>query len=406
MKTIILLCFMSLALKASAQSNPSPNMGMPVPIPGVTSGPAWATDINSSLGIIDSHDHSPGKGVQVTPSGLNINSDLSFQNNNATMLRTSRFSSQSTTLGTPADLSETYVVNGDLYYNNGAGTAVRITNGSSIVGPAGSISGLPSGTASASYSAGSFIWQSATNTAATMDAGPYIFRPTTAGADGITVSAPSGLASNLSITLPGSLPASGQTHFMTINSSGTMANDWVPDFLTLGFPTSNNLGVMNGGIGTAQIAVGGVATSNIADNAVTRAKLAAVGQHVTLSSGAYSRSNTVAATVTNLSETFSVTGRPVMLMLQPDGGGTPGYISCGSAVGINNFCVVQLYRGLTLIGQYYMPTIQNTLTLMNSLSFLDTPSAGSYDYSVSVYTGNTGNVTINVQYMVLMAYEL
>ena len=81
--------------------NTSPNMNLIVPIPstGVTGtgdvGPGYAQNIsNDLLTTIDTHDHSSGKGVQVTPAGLNINADLSFNNNNANQLRSTRFFSQ------------------------------------------------------------------------------------------------------------------------------------------------------------------------------------------------------------------------------------------------------------------------------------------------------------------------
>ena len=45
----------------------SPNMNLPVPVVGQDPGPDWANNINSSLGILDQHDHTPGKGIQIVP---------------------------------------------------------------------------------------------------------------------------------------------------------------------------------------------------------------------------------------------------------------------------------------------------------------------------------------------------
>ena len=64
-----------------ANTTTSPNMGMPVPVPSVDPGPDWANNIVADMSIIDSHDHSPGKGAPITGpivgsaiSGATINS--------------------------------------------------------------------------------------------------------------------------------------------------------------------------------------------------------------------------------------------------------------------------------------------------------------------------------------------
>ncbi len=60
----------------------SPNMTLPVPVVGTSLGSQYAYDVNNCMGLIDSHDHSFGKGVQITPNGLNISTDLPINNNN------------------------------------------------------------------------------------------------------------------------------------------------------------------------------------------------------------------------------------------------------------------------------------------------------------------------------------
>jgi hypothetical protein len=124
----------------------SANMGLTVPTPstGVTgtgdSGPGYATNISNDLNTIDTHDHSSGKGVQVTPAGLNINADLSFGSNNAKDLRSVRFTSQASALAGASDVGEVYVKSGDLWYVNSSGVQVQVTAGSAIAtGPTGGI---------------------------------------------------------------------------------------------------------------------------------------------------------------------------------------------------------------------------------------------------------------------------
>src|SRR6185312_4298725 len=118
----------------------SPNMDLPVPVVSVEPGPAWATDINNCMALIDSHDHSAGKGVQINPAGININSNLTFNNNNAIGMRTVRFQ-PNPTIGA-SDLDAVFVNGVDLYYVDGNGNQVRITQSGAVAGTPGSIANL------------------------------------------------------------------------------------------------------------------------------------------------------------------------------------------------------------------------------------------------------------------------
>jgi len=46
------------------------NMGLDLPVVGVTTGPDWATKINTAFGVIDVHDHTAGKGIQISNAGV------------------------------------------------------------------------------------------------------------------------------------------------------------------------------------------------------------------------------------------------------------------------------------------------------------------------------------------------
>ena len=164
----------------------SPNMGLVIPTIAVDSGLVWEQSVNADLDILDGHNHSSGQGVQINPAGLNINSDLTFNDNNATALRSVRFQSQGAPLSLGTDLGCLYESGVDLYYNDGSGNRVRITQSGSVTGSTGTITGLPSGTASASFAAGTFVFQSATLTSATLDAGSIILRNNTASSHGLT----------------------------------------------------------------------------------------------------------------------------------------------------------------------------------------------------------------------------
>lgn len=227
-----------------AGENISANMSLPVPGVGVTTGPQFATDINSCLDIIDQHDHSSGLGVKVTPAGLNISSDLSFVSNNATNLRSVRMTAQASPIALASDIGCIFVSGVDLYFNDINGNHVRITQSGAVAGTPGSISNLVA-PASAAYVSGSstFVWQSNTLTPANMDAASYILRNLSASSNGLTLNPPAAMGSNFSITLP-TLPAS--TSWMQIDTSGNITAS-VP---VSGGLTTSNLSASAGIVGT------------------------------------------------------------------------------------------------------------------------------------------------------------
>jgi hypothetical protein len=135
---------------------PTTNMSLNEPSVGQTSGPDWATDTNANWETLDAHDHTSGKGVQLTPSALNINSDVEFNQNSATELKNMIFDSSVT----PATTSySVYQSGGDLYWRNGSGTAVQITSGSNVRTTGGSIDGMSGNDSEAAYGSGIFTWQ-------------------------------------------------------------------------------------------------------------------------------------------------------------------------------------------------------------------------------------------------------
>jgi len=105
-------------------------MNLTLPTVDVTIGPTWATQLNTALTSIDAHDHSSGKGTQVPTSGININSNLSFNSaygiTNATEVVFTSLTANSSTL------NAAYVKSGDLYFNDSAGNAIRLTSGGTI----------------------------------------------------------------------------------------------------------------------------------------------------------------------------------------------------------------------------------------------------------------------------------
>lgn len=237
-----------------ADFNNSTNMSLPIPTVGTAPGPTWATLLDSCLTILDSHSHVAGSGVPITPAALNINADLAMNSQNLTAARSVRFTPQTSPLALAPDLGCLYESGVDLYYNDGNGSQIRITQSGSVAGAAGTITGLPSGTASASYVAGTFVWQAATNTAANMDFGSAVMRNTSPNSTySLTLSPPAALAVNYALTLP-ALPVS--TRILSLTSSGIIA-------------TGATGAIVTADLGTAQVTAAKIESNvNLAGNAV------------------------------------------------------------------------------------------------------------------------------------------
>lgn len=235
----------------------TPLMNLNLPTVGAlgTLGPTWAQNINDAFSLVDSHDHSAGKGSTIPIGSILINSDLNMNLYNIVNVRSYRMYNGPVLTDT-ADKTSIYASSGNLFYNNAAGFPVQITAGNGInLTSIGTIGGdYGTSTASVIYTSISklFTFTSSPGVASNMTCGPiFIYDPIIAG-NYIKLQVPSGLSSSFNVTLPASLPIS-----------------------TL--PVSmDNLGNMSTGqILSAQIADLNVATNNLADSSVTTIKIAA-----------------------------------------------------------------------------------------------------------------------------------
>jgi hypothetical protein len=200
-----------------ANTTITPNMNLPVPVPGEDPGPDWANNIVADMYAIDGHTHTAGQGVAITPAAIDVNVDLPLNNNSLTSAKGVTFESQAGASSVPGTLAE---VAADLYFTDGAGNQIRITQSGSVAGSTGTITGLPSGTASASYSAGTFTFQSATSTPATMAVGPLVIGRQAASSKTVGLAPNVAQAANFDLTFPAALPA--LTSAATIDTSGNM----------------------------------------------------------------------------------------------------------------------------------------------------------------------------------------
>jgi len=238
----------------------TPNMNLFQPAPG-SLGPQWATDLNTNSDTIDSHDHSVGRGVPITPSGMNINTDFSIQSFSLLNAKSVKFVNQTSSLATSGAL-DVYIKNGDLFYANG-GTDVQITNGNSVAGTSGSISGLVS-PASCVFSGQQFSFF--------YDAGTYAdlrCRDLTLSTNGgSTLKVTQSVSATYTLTLPESPPATS-TQLVTMSTTGTLSAPASPTLGTTASvltwqgttesvsPTSGSV-VISGGVGIAKtVRVGG-----------------------------------------------------------------------------------------------------------------------------------------------------
>ncbi len=228
------------------------NMGLTVPITGVAPGPDWANEVNASFVTVDAHDHSSGKGVQITPNGLNINADLSLASNNLVLVRTVRFQAPNVQPALSTDLTCLYAFGADLYYRDGSGNQVRITQSGSVTGATGNITNLTP-PASVTYVGGStsFVFQSDASISADLDGGSVILRNLTASSKGLTLSPPAAMAADYTITLPAKPAASA---LLAMSNTGVISTT-APDGTTI-VNTGSVLKVGDGGITQTQIAGG------------------------------------------------------------------------------------------------------------------------------------------------------
>lgn len=386
-------------------------MNFPISTVGVDSGYQWEINLNAALNAIDSHNHSPGQGQQIQPSGLNINSDLSFQGNNATTLRSVIFSPQASPITNAGiDIGSLYVSGNELFYNDvTGGNQVQLTLTGSVNATS---SGISSGTATAAFSGSVLIVKSSSTSFADISVKSVNLANSGNLSNQLTLQAPV-LSGSTTQTLP-TTPAS--TNFMTMDSSGNMA----ASVSTSGGITGGNIaaGTITGSniaaatIVGSNIAAATITSTNMANNSivtaaitdanVTKAKLAALGQQISSSSGNYTVTGSF-ADVTNLTVTITTTGRPVMLLIQSDGTGLATnktqidiaasscllkYLRDGSDLAYNNFSIG---GSVSYLGEFTFP-------------YVDVPSAGSHTYKLQAERVSGSSVSINN--VVLVAYEL
>lgn len=247
----------------------TPNMNLPNPVPGKDNGPDYANNLEQSLNIVDAHNHTPGNGVQIPTSGLNINSNMPFNNFQATDVQAILFSAQSSL----ASLLSLYTIGNDLYFNDGASNVVQITSGGTVNATS---SGISSGSATASFSSSILVVNAAANTPANIQVGSILLGNNIANSKFLTLSPPNAMAANYNLVLP-SLPVSQS--FMTLDSSGNMATPVVYPLVAAGIAnatiTATQISASAGIAGSQLSASAGIVGTQLASQTITATEIAA-----------------------------------------------------------------------------------------------------------------------------------
>lgn len=353
----------------------TPLMGLPISIIGVDTGLTWEQNLNSALNRIDQHNHTSGNGNQVLPGGININSDLSFQTQNATDLRTARFIPQSMPITAAApDQNCIYVCvsggNNELFYNDSEGNQVQLTAGGLVNATA---SGISSGTASALFISNVLVVNADTNTPANIQGASLLLGNNVANSKYLTLSPPAAMAADYTLTLP-VLP--GALSFVSLDTSG-------------------NFGVsvaVAGGITASNIAAGTITTTQIAAATVRDSNLAIL-KPSSSSNSSYSNSTATFTTV-GFSSALTVIGGQVVGMLF-NGNIT---IQCLNPFTVNGQAAIRIERNGTVISNSTVDLGVNTNAMaipIGALNFMDTPGAGTHTYTVFI-AAIGGQTTVTV----------
>lgn len=111
--------------------------------------PTWATQINTALTSVDSHDHTSASGQRLTTAGININEDLSISSNKLTTLNSTKGQNRAAVSTTNNSF---FVVSGEFYFRDNSGNDAQITQGGSVnVSGFGGIDGDYSSTLASMY---------------------------------------------------------------------------------------------------------------------------------------------------------------------------------------------------------------------------------------------------------------
>lgn len=361
-------------------------MGLNLPIPTLDPGPDYAAALNAALAFVDQHTHNVGSGVQITPSGLNINTSLPLNTN--ALLGASFLNFNSST--EPNADTSIYSPDGiDIWFLDGNGNNFAITTGGGVNASVGTLTG---GTAQAAFVSNVLVVNSVQSTGVpgNIQAQSVLFGNAFTGTDFVTLSAPS-TTSTYGLVLP-RLPSAQS--FVAIDTSGNLSG----------------YAAVSEGINTANLADTSVTQAKLADNSVTPAKLSAFNSAFT---GPLTTSFNNTSPAMSGSVNITTSGRPVSVSLQSDGSGSSSYIgvdspSSGGAVTATYILKrdgTEIYRGRILIDNDGSLQMSSYIPA-SSVACIDTgATAGTHTYAL-FFLVNTNLASGWIEHANLFVYEM
>lgn len=362
----------------------SPNMNLPIPGVGTQDGPTYAQNVNAALSLIDAHDHSLGNGVQITPSGLNINATLPLNSNPLIGAAYMTLVAQST----PAPILSVYVSGVDLFYRDGNGNAIPITSGGQVAAVS---SGITNGSSTASFTANTLVVArtiDATHPSDVQCASVNLGNNVT-NSKYLTLSPPNAMANNYTLTLPNVSPSGVQ--LVSIDTNGNMAPT-----TTVSATIANNVGTTMTNTGANAVAASRTRT--------TGASVGIGGIAISGSSGGFSTGSTTPVAITGLAVTLTTSSRPVKLMIQPANGSSTGsFFTSNTNLAVSG-SIVKIVNGTT--GASFIATwsVGDTLASLSAVDTSVDSLGAAYTYTAYAYSPN--GFTTNINNCVLVAYEL
>ena len=395
----------------------TPNMNLIEPVIATDTGLTWENSINANSTIIDQHNHTSGNGVQIPPAGLNINTALTFNNQQATNLNAAVFYQQSSSIST---LNALFVkTDGNLYYNDGVGdTSIKITSGGSVNA---TTSGIASGSASASFSSGVLVVNSNTNTPGNISCGSILLGNVVAGSKFLTLAPPASMAASYTLNLP-NIP--GILSFLTLDTSGNIAtaSNVSPTQIAAASITGAQIG--NGAITNTNIAAGTITSGNIGTGAITATNIASQtitqgllaprtiatnsnpGAGGVALSSVFTYNGSGTANVNIASITLTTTGRPVFIGFQAPSNNADSFMLVN-----NNSLTIEIVNSFNS-SIIYEPTMEpgtgGAIFPPSTIWVVDTSiagSAGTYTWTIASIGGNS-STTYSIANVQVIAYEI
>jgi hypothetical protein len=209
------------------------------------------------------------------------------------------------------------------------------------------------------------------------------------------------------------LPSDDATQTWRVTGAQMLA--WLATQLGDNSTIENNSGVLR--IKAGALSADTTGRAKMADGFLTQAKMAAratgssvaAGGVATSSScGSFSGGAGTFADITNLAVTLVTTGRPVQLLLIPDGSANNSALGFDSG-GYGNVAFLRSVGAANSYSEIMRTYIEKLSTGAATwlppgiVSFVDFPAAGTWDYKAR-YKNNTAN--FNCTYVKMLAYEL